>query len=37
MKEYIIHGTSDENLENILKSGYIEARIDKKKQGIFLH
>ena len=36
MKEYIIHGTSDENLENILKSGYIEAHIDKKKDGILI-
>ena len=32
MKEYIIHGTSDENLEDILKSGYIEANIDKKNK-----
>lgn len=36
MKEYIIHGTTDENLEDILKSGYIEADIDKKKEGILM-
>jgi len=36
MKEYIIHGTSDENLTDILKSGYIEANVRKKKQGLLL-
>ena len=34
MKEYIIHGTTSENLENILKSKYIEANINKKGQGV---
>ena len=36
MKEYIIHGTTIENLENILKYGYIEAHIDKKKEGVLI-
>jgi len=36
METYIIHGTTDENLEDILKSGYIEANIDKKKEGILV-
>ncbi len=34
MKEYIIHGTPYKNLEEILKSGYIEARKEKKGEGI---
>lgn len=32
MKEYIIHGTSDENLIDIIKSKYIESNIIKKKK-----
>jgi len=36
MKEYIIHGTTDKNLINILKSEYIEANIDKKKEGMLV-
>jgi hypothetical protein len=32
MKEYIIHGTVAKNLKYILKSGYIEAHINKKKE-----
>jgi len=34
MKYYIIHGTTDKNLANILKSGYLEADIDKKNEGV---
>ena len=34
MKYYIIHGTTDKNLVNILKSGYLEADIDKKNEGV---
>jgi len=34
MKYYIIHGTTDKNLVNILKSGYLEANIDKKNEGV---
>ena len=34
MSEYIIHGTSYKNLEEILKSGYIEANTRKKEVGI---
>lgn len=30
MKEYIIHGTTNENLVNILESKYIESNINKK-------
>jgi hypothetical protein len=36
MKEYIIHGTSYENLVDILKSGCIEANISKKKEGLLM-
>lgn len=34
MKYYIIHGTTEKNLLNILKSGYLETDIDKKNNGI---
>ena len=34
MKEYIIHGTTCKNLEDILNSKYIEANINKKNKGI---
>ena len=29
MKEYIIHGTVEQNLENILKDGYITPNNEK--------
>ena len=34
MKEYIIHGTTVKNLEDILKSKYIEANINNKNKGM---
>ena len=34
MKEYIIHGTTFKNLEDILNSKYIEANINKKNKGM---
>ena len=34
MKEYIIHGTTAKNLEDILNSKYIEANINKKNKGM---
>ena len=34
MKEYIIHGTTVKNLEDILNSKYIEANINKKNKGM---
>lgn len=34
MKEYIIHGTTADNLENILNVKYIEANINKKGHGV---
>lgn len=34
MSEYIIHGTSDENIENILKNCYIDTHPSKKHQQI---
>jgi len=34
MKEYIIHGTTNENLVNILESKYIESDINKKGTGV---
>lgn len=36
METYIIHGTTHENLVDILSSEYIEANIDKKKQGMLI-
>ena len=36
MKEYIIHGTTDDNLVDILRTEYIESNINKKKQGILV-
>jgi len=36
MKYYIIHGTTDKNLVNILKSGYLETKTSKVNQ-IFTH
>ena len=37
MKEYIIHSTSFENLEDILKSKYIKAKINKKNKVCLIH
>ena len=43
MKEYIIHGTSDENLSSILSDGYIDinrhegAMIENNIKQIFTH
>jgi hypothetical protein len=34
MKEYIIHGTTVKNLEDILNSKYIEANINNKNKGM---
>jgi hypothetical protein len=34
MKEYIIHGTTNKNLEDILNSKYIEANINNKNKGM---
>jgi len=34
MKEYIIHGTTVKNLEDILNSKYIQANINNKNKGI---
>ena len=34
MKEYIIHGTTAKNLEDILNSKYIEANISNKNKGM---
>jgi hypothetical protein len=34
MKEYIIHGTTCKNLEDILNSKYIEANINNKNKGM---
>jgi len=36
MKEYIIHGTTVKNLEDILNSKYIEANINNKNKGMLL-
>ena len=37
MKEYIIHGTTAKNLEDILNSKYIEANINNKNEGMLLN
>ena len=34
MNEYIIHGTTCKNLEDILNSKYIEANINNKNKGM---
>jgi len=36
MKEYIIHGTFNKNVESILKSGYIEANKNKRLPGMLI-